>query len=94
MGKKERQERKDKRQEKKAERKENKKDVKVSLDTQNVDVEIERKDGKFTAELDTKNFDVQIVKDEDGTEVSIQAEKPFGKFVGRVIRKIVSKRGK
>ena len=94
MAKSKKEARQDKRAEKKQKRQTKKKDVKVSLDTKNVDIEFERKDGVVTGELDTKNFDVKFEKRPDGTEIEIIADKPFGKFVGRIIRKAISKRGK
>ena len=39
-----------------------KKNISVDIDTKNVDIKIERKDGELEATIDTPILDVQIVK--------------------------------
>jgi hypothetical protein len=87
-------EKKEARAKKKTAKRSKKKDIDISIDTENVDIDIERKDGVFTAELDTKNFDVQIRKDAEGTKIDVQSEGKLGQFIGKVLaRKISKKRG-
>jgi len=61
--------------------KKKKKDVSVDIDTKNVDVQIERKDGELTATIDTPIIDVQIEKKEGKVKVKVKADeklvKPF-----------------
>jgi len=72
-----------------------KKDLDISIDTKNIDIDIERKDGVFTADIDTKNVDVQIRKDAEGTKIDVQSEGKLGQFIGKILaRKITKKRGK
>lgn len=64
--------------------KKRKKDVSVDIDTKNVDVQIERKDGELTASIDTPIIDVQIEKKEGKVKVKVKADeslvKPFRNF--------------
>lgn len=85
-------ERKEKRATKKATKKAKKKDLDISIDTANVDIDIERKDGKFTAKLDTKKFDVTIAKDENGVEVDVTATTKFGQSIGKIITRVITRK--
>ncbi len=86
--------RKDARAKKQTAKRSKKKDLDISIDTKNIDIDIERKDGVFTADIDTKNVDVQIRKDAEGTKVDVQSEGKLGEFIGKIIaRRITKKRG-
>ncbi len=71
-----------------------KKDIDVSFDGANVDVDIERKDGKFTADIDTKNLDVQIERTDESTKVNVQSTNKFWGWVGNILKKILLKKRK
>lgn len=63
-----------------------KKDLDISYDGQNVDFDIDRKDGKFTADIDTKNLDVQIERTDEGTKVDVQSTNKFWGWVGNILK--------
>jgi len=54
--------------------KKKKKDVSVDIDTKNVDVKIERKDGELEAIIDTPILDVEIEKKNDKLKVKVKAD--------------------
>lgn len=71
-----------------------KKDLEVSFDGQNVDVDIDRKDGKFTADIDTKNLDVQIERTDEGVKVDVQSTNKFWGWVGNILKKVLLRKRK
>jgi len=71
-----------------------KKDLDISFDGQNVDFDIDRKDGKFTADIDTKNLDVQIERTDEGTKVDVQSTNKFWGWVGNILKKLILKKRK
>ena len=73
---------------KKKKRIEDKKDLDISIDTKNVDIDIDRKDGKFTANVDTKNVDFNIEKTDTSLKVEVQSEKKFWHWIGKLLSKI------
>lgn len=71
-----------------------KKDLDVSFDGQKMDVDINRKDGKFTADIDTKNLDVQIERTDEGVKVDVQSTNKFWGWIGGLIKKVLLKKRK
>lgn len=69
-----------------------KKNLKVDIDTDRVDVKVERKDGETEVIVDGKNLDVHVKKTDKGNEVEVKAEKGFLKMVGKVIGKVLLRR--
>ena len=65
-----------------------KKDLDISIDTKNVDVDIDRKDGKFTANVDTKNVDINVEKTDESLKVDVVSEKPFWHWIGKLLSRI------
>jgi hypothetical protein len=51
-----------------------KKNISVDIDTKNVDVKIERKDGELEASIDTPILDVEIEKKNDKLKVKVKAD--------------------
>jgi hypothetical protein len=51
-----------------------KKNINVDIDTKNVDVKIERKDGELEATIDTPILDVTIEKKNDKLKVKVKAD--------------------
>lgn len=66
-----------------------KKNLDISIDTDKIDVDIERKDGKFTANVDTKNLDVTIQKTDDETKVEVTATKKIWRWIGKIVSRIL-----
>ena len=66
-----------------------KKNFKVEVDTENIDVKVERKDGEFRADYDSKNLDVTVEKTAGNVEVKVDAQSGFFKFVGKILSKIL-----
>lgn len=54
--------------------KKRKKDVSVDIDTKNVDIKIERKDGELEASIDTPILDVKVEKKDDKLKVKVKAD--------------------
>lgn len=59
--------------------KKRKKDVSVDIDTKNVDIKIERKDGELEASIDTPILDVQVEKKDDKLKVKVKADENLTK---------------
>ena len=69
------------------------KQVKVAVDTPNVDVTFNKEDeNNKEFNLDTKNLDVTVKKDGENTTVEVKSEKGLLKYVGKLISKVVLKR--
>jgi hypothetical protein len=69
------------------------KQVKVVVDTPNVDVTFNKEDeNNKEFNLDTKNLDVTVKKDGENTTVEVKSEKGLLKHVGKLISKVVLKR--
>jgi hypothetical protein len=69
------------------------KQVKVVVDTPNVDVTFNKEDeNNKEFNLDTKNLDVTVKKDGENTTVEVKSEKGLLKHVGKVLSKIILKR--
>ena len=69
------------------------KQVKVAVDTPNVDVTFNQEDeNNKEFNLDTKNLDVIVKKDGENTTVEVKSEKGLLKHVGKLISKVVLKR--
>lgn len=71
-----------------------KKNLDLSFDGQKIDVDINRKDGKFTADIDTKNLDVQIERTDEGTKVDVQSTNKFWGWVGNILKKVLLRKRK
>lgn len=71
-----------------------KKDLDISIDTEKVDIDIERKDGKFTANVDTENLDVKVERTDEETKVDVTATKKIWRWIGKVIGKILLRKAK
>jgi hypothetical protein len=69
-----------------------KKNLKVEVDTENVDVNVERKDGNTKVDIDTKNLDIEVSKTTDNVEVKVDAQGGLLKFIGKIIAKVITKR--
>jgi hypothetical protein len=69
-----------------------KKNLKIDIDTQNVDVHVERKDGATNVDLDTKNMDIKVSKTPDNVEVKVDAQGGLLKMIGKLIAKVITKR--
>ena len=69
-----------------------KKNLKIDIDTDRVDVKVDRKDGETEVIVDGKNLDVHVKKTNEGNEVEVKAEKGFLKMVGKVIGKVLLRR--
>ncbi len=67
-----------------------KKDLDINLDTKNVDVKINRKDGKTKIEIDTNIVDVTIDKNENESKVDIMVEDGLG-IAGKALKSITQK---
>lgn len=68
-----------------------KKDLDINIDTKNVDVKINRKDGKTKVEVDTNIVDVTIDNSENESKVEVKVEEGLG-FFGKVLKSIVQKK--
>lgn len=69
-----------------------KKNLKVEVDTKNIDVNVERKDGNVKVDYDSKNIDVTVEKTAEGSEVKVEATGGFFKLVGKILTKVLLKR--
>ena len=67
-----------------------KKDLDINVDTKNIDVKINRKDGKTKIEVDTNIVDVTIDNDGNESKVDIKVEEGLG-FAGKVLKSITRK---
>ena len=70
----------------------NKKNVKVIVDTEKVDIQIEKKEDSKEFKLDSEKLDVQVKQDEKGTEVIVESESGLLKKLGTFISKIFVKK--
>jgi len=66
-----------------------KKNLNVKVDTDNIDVNIERKDGEVKVNYDSKNIDVTVEKTAEGSEVKVEATGGFFKLVGKILGKVL-----
>jgi len=69
-----------------------KKNLNVNIDTDNIDVNIERKDGELKVNYDSKNLDVTVEKTAEGSEVKVEANGGFFKLVGKILGKVLLRR--
>ena len=69
-----------------------KKNLKVDIDTENVDLKIERKDGDLKVDYDGKNIDVTVDKTADKVEVKVDSQGGLFKIVGNIVKKILLRR--
>jgi hypothetical protein len=69
-----------------------KKNLKVEVDTENIDVNIERKDGELKVNYDSKNLDVTVEKTAEGSEVKVETNGGLFKIVGNIVKKILLRR--
>lgn len=66
-----------------------KKNLKVEVDTENVDLKIERKDGGIKVDYDSKNIDVKVDKTADTVEVKVDSQGGLFKIVGNILKKVL-----
>lgn len=66
-----------------------KKNLKVEVDTKNVDLKIERKDGEIKVDYDSKNIDVKVDKTADKVEVKVDSQGGLFKIVGNILKKVL-----
>jgi uncharacterized beta-barrel protein YwiB (DUF1934 family) len=69
-----------------------KKNLNVNIDTENIDVNVERKDGELKVNYDSKNLDVTVEKTAEGSEVKVEANGGFFKLVGKILGKVLLRR--
>jgi hypothetical protein len=69
-----------------------KKNLKVEVDTENIDVKVERKDGELKVDYDSKNIDVTVDKTADKVEVKVDSQGGLFKIVGNIVKKILLRR--
>jgi hypothetical protein len=69
-----------------------KKNLNVNIDTDNIDVNVERKDGEVKVNYDSKNLDVTVEKTAEGSEVKVEANGGFFKLVGKILGKVLLRR--
>jgi hypothetical protein len=69
-----------------------KKNLNVNVDTENIDFNVERKDGELKVNYDSKKLDVQVNKTADNVEVKVDAQGGLLKFVGNIIKKVLLRR--
>lgn len=69
-----------------------KKNLKVDIDTERIDVHVERKDGELKVDYDSKNIDVEVNKTADNVEVKVNAEGGLFKIIGNILKKVLLKR--
>jgi NOL1/NOP2/fmu family ribosome biogenesis protein len=69
-----------------------KKNLKIDIDTEKVDVHIERKDGELKVDYDGRKLDVEVNKTADNVEVKVDAQGGLLKFVGNVLKKVLLRR--
>jgi hypothetical protein len=66
-----------------------KKNLKVEIDTENIDVKVERKDGEVKVDYDSKNIDVTVEKTAEGSEVKVETNGGLFKLVGKILKKVL-----
>jgi len=66
-----------------------KKNLKVEVDTENIDVKVERKDGELKVDYDSKNIDVTVEKTAEGSEVKVETNGGLFKLVGKILKKVL-----
>jgi uncharacterized beta-barrel protein YwiB (DUF1934 family) len=66
-----------------------KKNLNVKVDTDNIDVNVERKDGDLKVNYDSKRLDVEVNKTTDNVEVKVDAQGGLLKFVGKILKKVL-----
>jgi len=69
-----------------------KKNLKVDIDTEKVDLKIERKDGDLKVDYDGKNIDVTVDKTADKVEVKVDSQGGLFKIVGNIVKKVLLRR--
>ena len=69
-----------------------KKNLKVEVDTENIDLKVERKDGELKVDYDSKNIDVKVDKTADKVEVKVDSQGGLFKIVGKIVKRILLKR--
>jgi uncharacterized beta-barrel protein YwiB (DUF1934 family) len=69
-----------------------KKNLKVEIDTENIDVKVERKDGELKVDYDSKNIDIKVDKTAEGSEVKVETSGGLFKIVGKILSKILLRR--
>lgn len=69
-----------------------KKNLKVDIDTDKVDVKIERKDGDLKVDFDGKNIDVKVDKTADKVDVEVDSQGGLFKIVGNILKKVLLKK--
>jgi hypothetical protein len=69
-----------------------KKNLKVEVDTENIDVKVERKNGDLKVDYDGKNIDVTVEKTAEGSEVKVETNGGLFKIVGNIVKKILLRR--
>ena len=66
-----------------------KKNLKLDIDTDKVDIHVERRDGDLKVDFDGKNIDVKVDKTADKVEVKVDSQGGLFKIVGNIIKKIL-----
>lgn len=66
-----------------------KKNLNVKVDTDNIDVNIERKDGDLKVNYDSKKLDVEVNKTANNVEVKVDAQGGLLRLVGNVLKKVL-----
>lgn len=66
-----------------------KKNFKVDIDTEKVDLKVERKDENLNVDYDSKKLDVKVNKTADEVEVKVDAQGGLLTFVGNIIKKVL-----
>ena len=66
-----------------------KKNLKVEIDTENVDLKIERKDGELKVDYDSRNIDVKVDKTVDKVEVKVDSQGGLFRIAGNIIKKVL-----
>lgn len=66
-----------------------KKNLKVEVDTENIDVKVERKDGEVKVDYDSKNIDIKVEKTAEGSEVKVESNGGIFKLVGKILKKVL-----
>ena len=69
-----------------------KKNLKIDIDTENVDLHVERKDGELKVDYDGKKLDVEVNKTADNVEVKVDAQGGLWKFAGKILKKVLLRR--
>ena len=69
-----------------------KKNLSVNVDTDNIDVNVERKDGEIKVDYDSKNLDIKVNKTAEGNEVKVEAKSGLFNLIGKIIAKVIFKK--